>query len=153
MLLAARSRSRFFSGLLGYSGKLAWLRQAWAYRGEIGGKSSVSRYTRCISLGIAPIAKRVVLLDSPGRWLRNTRGSDRFGYLSSLLGYPDKLAWLRQAWTWAILAYFDLFGHVCGVMTAVTSPSKLVWLVGVMCMFVRAIRVLFVPKMLYLSRG
>ena len=99
----------FFSGLLGYSGKLAWLRQAWAYRGEIGGKSSVCRYTRCISLGIAPIAKRVVLLDSPGRWLRNTRGSDRFGYLSSLLGYPDKLAWLRQAWTWAILAYFDVF--------------------------------------------
>jgi len=110
-LRVARNTQPFdlFSGLLGYSGKLAWLRQAWAYRGEIGGKSSVCQYTRCISLGIAPIAKRVVLLDSPGRWLRNTRGSDRFGYLSSLLGYPDKLAWLRQAWTWAILAYFDLF--------------------------------------------
>ena len=54
----------FFSGLLGYSDKLAWLRQAWAYRGEIGGKSSVCQYTRCISLGIAPIAKRVVPLDA-----------------------------------------------------------------------------------------
>ena len=110
-LRVARSSEPFeiFSGLLGYSGKLAWLRQAWAYRGEIGGKSSVCQYTRCISLGIAPIAKRVVPLDSPGRWLRNTRSSDRFGYLSSLLGYPNKLAWLRQAWTWAILAYFDLF--------------------------------------------
>ena len=96
--------------ILNYTGicTLGFVKQ-WAYRGEIGGKSSVCQYTRCISLGIAPIAKRVVPLDGPVRWLRNTRSSDRFVYLSSLLGYPNKLAWLRQAWTWAILAYFDVF--------------------------------------------
>ena len=41
------------------------------------------------------------------------------------------------------------FGLVCGVMTAVTSRGKLVWIVGVMCMFVLTIRVLFVPKLMF----
>ena len=50
---------------------------------------------------------------------------------------------------WRILTFFGL---VCGVMTAVTSGSKLVWLVGVMCMFVLTIRALFEPRMLFLCR-
>ena len=50
---------------------------------------------------------------------------------------------------WRILTYFGL---VCGVMTSVTSRSKLVWIVRVMCIFMRTIRVLFVPKTVFLSR-
>ena len=64
---------------------------------------------------------------------------------TSLLGFVK----LGLGRFWRILTFFGL---VCGVMTAVTSRSKLVWLVGVMCMFVRTIRVLFVPKTLFLSR-
>ena len=68
---------------------------------------------------------------------------------TSLLGFVK----LGLGRFWRILTFFGL---VCGVMTAVTvtSRSKFVWIVGVMCMFVLTIRVLFVPKlMFYLESG
>ena len=94
-LLVSRSSEPFdfFQACLATRASLLGFEKLGPRRGKYGGKSvksSVWRYTRCGCSGIAPIAKRVVPMDSPGRQLRVSRSSEPFDFFFRLAWLPEE---------------------------------------------------------------
>ena len=83
----------FFHACLATRASLLGFEKLGPRRGKYGGKSvksSVWRYTRCGCSGIAPMAKRVVPMDSPGRQLRVSRSSEPFDFFFRLAWLPEE---------------------------------------------------------------